>query len=258
MFKKSSLSFPRSSEKCVNLQINKYWILLICPLCSDSLRTFEFNFQAFLCNINESWNFHLITFPHLQGKHQMPRCLGSKQELTTLRWASCFSNWFSKTLQRTFVPKIHNYSLLWYICWKTRLEFPRSVSQWHLRCVIHCGGTRGVETCHTSEQVLQIFSTSSALSSSLSSGDQDSEVCCCQEFFLPRLGKRSLTREEREQQQTEKHQGTCCLHVAGSPLVQAKQPVREVLSPHRSAQCAHGPAVLCIYVPIRSCPRSPP
>ena len=208
---KSSLSFPRSSQRCVNLLINKCWILLICPLCSDSSRTFEFNFQAFLCNINGSWNFHLIMFPPLQGKYQIPRCLGSKQELMTLRWVSFFSNWFSKTLQWTFVPKIHNYALLWYICWKSRLEFARSVSQWHLRCVIHCRGTRGVEICHKSEQVPQIFSTCSALSSSLSRGDQDSPKFAVVRkgsgcfFFFSRLGKRSLTREEREQQQAEKH-----------------------------------------------------
>lgn len=161
-------------QRCVNLQINKCWILLICLLCSDSLRTFEFNFQAFPCNINESRNFHLITFPHLQGKHQIPRCLGPKQELMTLsEWVSLTGSakLSSKHLYQKFIITLYT---LWYICWKSHLEFAHSVSQWHLRCVIHCGGTWGVEICHTSEQVLQTFSTCSVLSSSLSSSDQGS------------------------------------------------------------------------------------
>lgn len=66
-----------------------------------------------------------------------------------------------------------------------------------------------MEICHMSEQVLQIFSTRSALSSSLSAGDQDSPKCGQERFwrlfFFFRLGKRSLTREEREQQQADKH-----------------------------------------------------
>lgn len=181
------------------------------PLCSDSLRTFEFNFQAFLCNINESWNFHLITFLHLQGKRQIPRCLGSKQELMTLRWESFFSNWFSKTLQWTFAPKIHNYALLWYACWKSRLRIcslclpVTPPLRYSLRRHTRSGNMSYEWASPTDISYLLSFIFKPVIQWS-----RLSEVCCCQErfgccFFFSRLWKRSLTREEREQQQAEKH-----------------------------------------------------